>query len=373
MGGTVTTIKQTISSRFVSTKDENFEARLNQEIIGTIVETRRHFNERHGDMLDIAANYTVQAADEYLRVDATNGAVTITLPDPLGFHRRLTVKKLDSSANAVTLSSRSLIDGATTQALRAKGHVITVVSNGVSWDRVVVPVDQASIWEKGSNVASAATVTLGEGTLFHITGTTTITDIDFATPEDGRIAFIIFDGALTLTHNATTLALPGNANITTAAGDRACFAQDSGDNMICLWYERKALGPIKETWSPSTRSTGDTLGDHPSHSTTVSHRTEVYIPSDFTLLVSVQLVGASVGGFAAANFTISSDYGAKGEAYNQHSESSTVSKAFVANEITYLSLATATTALAAGDHLGVLVAHDDGQAVHWLGVLLRYQ
>mgnify|MGYP000042872219 FL=1 len=70
----------------------------------------------------------------------------------------------------------------------------------------------AALWEKGSNVASAGTVSLGEGGFFHITGTTTITDIDFATAKDGRAAWVIFDGILTLTHNATTLILPGGAS-----------------------------------------------------------------------------------------------------------------------------------------------------------------
>jgi hypothetical protein len=96
----------------------------------------------------------------------------------------------------------------------------------------------AALWEKGSDVASASAISLGEGGYFHITGTTTITDIDWATAKNGREACLIFDGALTLTHNATTLKLPGAANITTAAGDRAYFRQDSSDNVICTAYTR---------------------------------------------------------------------------------------------------------------------------------------
>jgi hypothetical protein len=94
----------------------------------------------------------------------------------------------------------------------------------------------AALWEKGSDVASAATVTFGEGGYFHITGTTTITDFDWTTAKNGRWAWVVFDDALTLTHNATTLVLPGGANITTAANDRALFVQDAGDNVVCLAY-----------------------------------------------------------------------------------------------------------------------------------------
>ncbi len=99
--------------------------------------------------------------------------------------------------------------------------------------------------EKGAAVASAATLTLGDdGDFFHITGTTTITDIDFTTAKDGRHAWLGFDGALTLTHNATTLNLPGGANIVTAAGDRAFVVQDASDNVHVMVYQRAAAPPV---------------------------------------------------------------------------------------------------------------------------------
>jgi hypothetical protein len=70
------------------------------------------------------------------------------------------------------------------------------------------------------NLASAATTDIGaqNTVLLNITGTTTITS--FGTNYNGP-RYLRFDGVLTLTHNATTLILPGGANITTAAGDSA--------------------------------------------------------------------------------------------------------------------------------------------------------
>jgi hypothetical protein len=100
------------------------------------------------------------------------------------------------------------------------------------------------VHDKGANVASAATVTLGDGHYFHITGTTTITDIDFTNSWDGRNAILVFDGILTLTHNATTLILPGGLNIVTAAGDACEIVIDSGDNVKVLWYQRATSQPI---------------------------------------------------------------------------------------------------------------------------------
>ncbi|RWB65452.1 hypothetical protein [Mesorhizobium sp.] len=123
----------------------------------------------------------------------------------------------------------------------------TEVLTGTNTTNAVTPDALAALWEKGSDVASAATVSLGEGGYFHITGTTTITDIDWTTAKDGRPALVIFDGALTLTHNAATLKLPGNANITTAAGDRALFVQDASDNVICILYVRADGTPLLST------------------------------------------------------------------------------------------------------------------------------
>jgi hypothetical protein len=71
-----------------------------------------------------------------------------------------------------------------------------------------------------ANLASAATTDIGaqNTVLLNITGTTSITS--FGTNYNGP-RYLRFDGVLTLTHNATTLILPGGANITTAAGDSA--------------------------------------------------------------------------------------------------------------------------------------------------------
>lgn len=69
-------------------------------------------------------------------------------------------------------------------------------------------------------LASAATTDIGaqNALAVEITGTTTITS--FGTSYNGP-RFLRFTGALILTHNATTLNLPGAANITTVAGDTA--------------------------------------------------------------------------------------------------------------------------------------------------------
>lgn len=91
---------------------------------------------------------------------------------------------------------------------------------------------------KGADIASASTTDLGAvaGLMHDITGTTTITS--FGTVAAGIWKLIKFEGALTLTHNATSLILPGGANITTADGDTALMFSEGSGNWRCLNYQK---------------------------------------------------------------------------------------------------------------------------------------
>jgi hypothetical protein len=83
------------------------------------------------------ANYTQVTADRVIAVDATSGAVTITLTAvaslPIGY--TVTIKKTDTSANAVIVDANSaeLIEGATTQILFTQNAHVTIVNTGTAW------------------------------------------------------------------------------------------------------------------------------------------------------------------------------------------------------------------------------------------------
>ena len=80
----------------------------------------------------------------------------------------------------------------------------------------------------GSDVASANDMTLGDGNIFDITGTTTINTI--ASKGVGTHIVLQFDGVLQLTHSADLFLNAAGGNITTAAGDIAdCHEYASGD------------------------------------------------------------------------------------------------------------------------------------------------
>ena len=89
-------------------------------------------------------------------------------------------------------------------------------------------------------IASATTTdlsTVNDGDIT-VSGTTTITG--FGTLTAGIKKILTFSGALTLTHNATSLILPGAANITTAAGDVAIMRSLGAGNWKCMIYQRAA-------------------------------------------------------------------------------------------------------------------------------------
>lgn len=98
---------------------------------------------------------------------------------------------------------------------------------------------------KGSDISSASSITLpSAGSVYDITGTTTITAISAAKNYAGRVVLFQFDGILQLTHNSGSFNLPTGANITTAAGDRAVFASEGSNNWRCVIFQRASGGAL---------------------------------------------------------------------------------------------------------------------------------
>lgn len=167
----------------------------------------------------------------------------------------------DSNAAALVTSIESVFKN---PSLATVAETIT----GTSTTKATTPDSVAALWEKGTDIASGSTLTIPSsgGGYFDITGTTTITIISEATTKTGRSITVQFNGALTLTHNATSLILPTGANITTAAGDVARFVCiNSGSNhWRCVAYQRasgRALRGVQAVYTSSqqTITTAGTL------------------------------------------------------------------------------------------------------------------
>ena len=123
---------------------------------------------------------------------------------------------------------------------------------GTETAKSATPDSVAGIWQRGSDIASASTLSLPAtgGGVFTVTGTTTVTGI--STAQGGRCVKLRFAGSLTLTHNGSSFILPGGANIQTSAGDCAEFINDaatdaSGSNWRCFNYQRASGSPVNTT------------------------------------------------------------------------------------------------------------------------------
>lgn len=184
-------------------------------------------------MLPTSANITTVAGDsaEFICENGALGYWRCT-----NYCRRsgvpLTLGSLSTTGSAATLTTARTI-------------------NGVSFNGSA----NINIEARIGTIASAATTTIGTAGLsesLHVTGTTTITSLGTATTA-GIMRTLIFDGILTLTHNATSLILLDGTNITTAVGDSAEFVCDTTNNWKLLRYTRAITPTIKVT--PEVRQT----------------------------------------------------------------------------------------------------------------------
>lgn len=104
------------------------------ELLGEHSLVRNNYG--HTTTKTITADHSMTWADEVLLVDASGGAVTVTLPDPAAYPDVwITIKKIDSSSNAVTINPHGseTIDGAASQSLSTENAFLTLVSDGTNW------------------------------------------------------------------------------------------------------------------------------------------------------------------------------------------------------------------------------------------------
>lgn len=150
------------------------------------------------------------------------------------------------------------------------------------------------------DVASATTTDIGAviSNYVRITGTAAITGL--GTITSGVYRDVVFAGALTLTYNATSLILPGGANISTAAGDTAGFISDGAGNWRCLWYTRASGRSVKAPAGYTATNTSVT-------SLASSYSTPMTI-TEGTQLFSTSYTGAS-GNTLLITADIASCYG----------------------------------------------------------------
>jgi hypothetical protein len=107
----------------------------------------------------ISSNYTAVDADALL-VDATAGAISITLPE-VSLAARIIVKKIDSSVNVVTVATpgSETIDGAASLAISSENESYSLISDGTNWYSASSGIPVTHV-EGTSNFAGSSGVTV---------------------------------------------------------------------------------------------------------------------------------------------------------------------------------------------------------------------
>lgn len=158
-------------------------------------------------------------------------------------------------------------------------------------------------FDKGADIASATTTDIGAATGNYavVTGTTTITGL--GTIKAGVWRLVRFAGVLTLTHNATSLIIPGGVNITTAAGDVMLAVSEGSGNWRIVNYQLVS-GPAVS----------------PGALINVQHLTATgtYTRTAGTVSVIVEGRGAGGGGGGADTSTVSEWAAAGGGGQGEH-------------------------------------------------------
>jgi len=208
-----------------------------------------------GDFLSatsvISTGTVIDSSDQFTHIEAS-GTITVTLPDIDTVGTGFVFSIRNAGAGVVTLDGdgAETVNGAATVALAA-GTGGLVISDATQWyvtgskDAQVDTVNtftKTQSWTKGADVASAATLILGtDGNYFDVTGTTGISAITVAA---GTLFMLQFDDAVLLTHHATNLDLPSEADITTEAGDvLTCYATAANQVQV-VSYTRASGGAL---------------------------------------------------------------------------------------------------------------------------------
>lgn len=197
-----------------------------------------------GDVVVKSGNFTVGTTDDGKFFDCTS-ALTATLPPAASVGEGFKICLFNNmSSGSVTADGDGgeTVNGATTQSVSKQYDAMILICTGTGWYALKIsPFSLAS-----SAIASAGTTDLGTLSSNNalISGTTTITSFGSSALTANPIYFIRFSGILTLTHNGTSLIIPGAGDITTAAGDSALVEYLGSGNWRVLEYSKASGKPL---------------------------------------------------------------------------------------------------------------------------------
>jgi hypothetical protein len=212
--------------------EENFD-----KIVAMVIDLQEQVDR----CIKVPLNYPTLTETDLTDFTSSDGSKYVQLSsDGTTFQLNTIASTTGSAGDAVPLEADETAAAAGSSANYARDDHRHAVSSNIPKKDAENVFTESMVWKKGSDVASAATLALGAGNWFDITGTTAITSI--TSIGVGTFVILQFDGALTLTHHATDLVCPGGEDIITVAGDivglyeyaasdwRVCFVQNNVPN-----------------------------------------------------------------------------------------------------------------------------------------------
>ncbi len=199
-------------------------------------------------------------------------AITVTTTSPTGFSltrgKRVVTVAIADNTGATTLAAGGTTatnvykltpagPAALTGGEIRTGSIIEAIYDGTQYQLVT---NNLALLGPLTTLASATTTDLGTISSHNVgvTGVTTITSFGSTASTTFPIYYITFAGTLSLTYNATSMILPGVADITTAANDSAIAQYLGSGNWQIIFYQR-ASGTSVVAATPLCGATGLTI------------------------------------------------------------------------------------------------------------------
>lgn len=191
---------------------------------GTVTKAKLAAGAMSGDLKAKTANYTLADTDDVVTGDSSGGAFSFTLPTAVGQTGKIfTLKKIDSSANAITVATTSsqTIDGPVSIKLAARYNYLTVISDGANWLIIKSKTTSEVYVTAGNglggsssgetNVRNFTTAQVNTGSGITYTARTTTAGDKFTVNEAGDYTIDFFDSHPAAALNASS-ALSKNAS-----------------------------------------------------------------------------------------------------------------------------------------------------------------
>lgn len=172
----------------------------------------------------------------------------------------------EDAAQAILNSNPIVLDSRGQAVIYGTGSYRQIVSDSLGnliYDAEIADF-QESVFGPQDQISASTTTDLGSVASNNvlINGTTTINSFGTSASLASPIYFLTFSGVLTLTYNATSMVLPGGANITTGAGDGAMVEvtnASAGYWKMIAYFSQAASGALGTAASKNTGTSGGTV------------------------------------------------------------------------------------------------------------------